>query len=527
MEIPYIFTPRKDTGMVNSKIAIWLFLASEVMLFGGFFSSYVYLRLGADYPWPERALPVLPGLINTFVLIFSSVTVVFAWAALKLRKWHMFQLFMSITIVCAAIFMGLKGIEYNVKWHHQAIRLSDYTILEGHLGYDEKAIKADGKKHEADVIHVNAEKLTFSTVRFHKPWVEEMLRQAKANNAKIALAEELLIEGQAIAAGTELSVELLEEIKKNHLDSRANNADVRTDALRAEWATAKAKVENVGKKGWELAPNINIDPAKIEKLLKIETSSVTFAVTPATNLWFKHRDIKEGAAQSRLRDDTAIIGKLEDSPVVLHNLDAIDFRHVVMKAEEKGIDPVVAIENTWLIKNSEEAREAWEWNKAQTAKLEKELLEKYGLDEHNQPKRVPTLTERYRIGWKDFVSKADGVDKGKADIHTSEEFMGPNYELRAEHHTFPHLSVPRELVFLSGKFTPAWNTYYAIYFTMTFLHGLHVIGGAIVLGYYLFRGKKMYQSNPEWLANRVEVGGLFWHFVDLVWIFLFPILYLM
>jgi cytochrome b561 len=57
--------------------------------------------------------------------------------------------------------------------------------------------------------------------------------------------------------------------------------------------------------------------------------------------------------------------------------------------------------------------------------------------------------------------------------------------------------------------------------------GLHVVGGAAVLGYYLFRGRKMYLSNPEWLANRVEVGGLFWHFVDLVWIFLFPILYLM
>jgi heme/copper-type cytochrome/quinol oxidase subunit 3 len=49
----------------------------------------------------------------------------------------------------------------------------------------------------------------------------------------------------------------------------------------------------------------------------------------------------------------------------------------------------------------------------------------------------------------------------------------------------------------------------------------------IVLGYYLFFGRKMYESNPVWLANRVEIGGLFWHFVDLVWIFLFPILYLM
>jgi heme/copper-type cytochrome/quinol oxidase subunit 3 len=37
----------------------------------------------------------------------------------------------------------------------------------------------------------------------------------------------------------------------------------------------------------------------------------------------------------------------------------------------------------------------------------------------------------------------------------------------------------------------------------------------------------MYRETPEHLANRVEVGGLFWHFVDLVWIFLFPLYYLM
>ena len=69
MEIPYTVTARKDTGLFNSKIGIWLFLASEVMLFGGLFSGYVFLRIYADYPWPERTLPVLPGLINTFVLL--------------------------------------------------------------------------------------------------------------------------------------------------------------------------------------------------------------------------------------------------------------------------------------------------------------------------------------------------------------------------------------------------------------------------------------------------------------------------
>ena len=91
MEIPFVVNARKDTGLNNSKVGIWLFLASEVTLFGGLFSGYLFLRLYADYPWPERALPILPGLINTFILIGSSVTVVFAWAALKMREWRKFQ----------------------------------------------------------------------------------------------------------------------------------------------------------------------------------------------------------------------------------------------------------------------------------------------------------------------------------------------------------------------------------------------------------------------------------------------------
>ena len=52
MEIPYTVTARPDTGLWNAKIGVWLFLASEVMLFGGLFSSYIFLRLGADYFWP-------------------------------------------------------------------------------------------------------------------------------------------------------------------------------------------------------------------------------------------------------------------------------------------------------------------------------------------------------------------------------------------------------------------------------------------------------------------------------------------
>lgn len=540
MEIPYVVTPRKDTGLFNSKIAIWLFLASEVMLFGGFFSAYVFLRLGADYPWPERTLPVLPGLINTFVLIGSSITVVFAWASLKMRNWNHFRVYMGITLFCAALFMVFKAIEYNVKLHHQAVRLDDYTIVEGHLGYekegDQYVLDHHGNKVEENMIRIETTGLAFSTVRYHKPWVEELLSQLehRDKNASIKLASDIAAvteEGKPAEilakAGEELSLDLLARIRKAHLKARAHNADLRTDSLRDAWK--EAKNANPGKRDWQISSDVNVDVEAIKDQLLTEIPTVSFVVEPAVRFEFKPRDVREADTQSRLRDDTVIDGKLLASPMVFHYVDAIDFRHLAMKAVEKGQDPIAAVENSWLVQNHDFARKAWEWNKEQVAKLEKRLIDDYGIDEKTKlPKREPTAKERYRIDWKDFVAMSDGVDRGKGQIRIKEEFMGPDYTGREEADTFPeHFALPRGQVAFASKFTPAWNTYYALYFTITGLHGLHVIGGALVLAYYLFFGRRMFESNPEWLANRVEIGGLFWHFVDLVWIFVFPIFYLM
>src|ERR1044071_5241084 len=75
MEIPYTVHPREDTGLYNAKLGIWLFLASEVMLFGALFSSYILLRVGApEGTWPHHILNVPIGTVNTIVLIISSVT---------------------------------------------------------------------------------------------------------------------------------------------------------------------------------------------------------------------------------------------------------------------------------------------------------------------------------------------------------------------------------------------------------------------------------------------------------------------
>jgi heme/copper-type cytochrome/quinol oxidase subunit 3 len=54
-----------------------------------------------------------------------------------------------------------------------------------------------------------------------------------------------------------------------------------------------------------------------------------------------------------------------------------------------------------------------------------------------------------------------------------------------------------------------------------------VLGGMVVFAYLLLTADKWYAEKRDQYTNRVEVTGLYWHFVDLVWIFLFPILYLL
>ena len=75
---------------------------------------------------------------------------------------------------------------------------------------------------------------------------------------------------------------------------------------------------------------------------------------------------------------------------------------------------------------------------------------------------------------------------------------------------------------------PSTSNFMAIYFTLTGLHGLHILGGVIVMLYfYLPVSHKLWEEQPEHFTNRIEALGLYWHFVDLVWIFLFPVLYLL
>ncbi len=134
MDIPYTVEARPDTGLYNAKVGIWLFLASEVMLFGALFSTYILLRVGAPEGfWPHGWLNIPVGTVNTLVLITSSITTVMAWASLKMNQFGRFKFFHACTLCLALTFVGIKSYEYHDKFMHYEITLKDGRIADGHL----------------------------------------------------------------------------------------------------------------------------------------------------------------------------------------------------------------------------------------------------------------------------------------------------------------------------------------------------------------------------------------------------------
>lgn len=301
MEIPYTVKARPDTGLWNAKIGVWLFLASEVMLFGGLFSGYIFMRLGAEPgTWPRGLLNVPVGTFNTFILILSSVTVVFAWAALKMRNFRRYQICMGTTILCALLFLGIKlGYEWPVKFHHFG-------------------------------------------------------------------------------------------------------ADIKAESL-----------------------------AKYEEYLGNE-----------------HR-------------------------------------------QKEGLPPRLTITG-------------------------------YLLDEHGHSLHQADYERLRAEGVKELRVKLDAVN---ADPNNPEN---DNPRFLPAPVSDKIATIATEDIRYASMFLPRRNAYFATYYTITGLHGIHVIGGIIVFIYFMLPvSTRLYRKDPEHLANRVETAGLFWHFVDLVWIFAFPIFYLL
>jgi heme/copper-type cytochrome/quinol oxidase subunit 3 len=450
MEIPYTRTARPDTGLWNAKIGIWLFLASEVMLFGGLFSSYIFLRLGADYHWPVHILNVPMGFFNTLILILSSVTVVMAWASLKMRKWGAYKLYMVVTILCAFAFLFIKFFEYKDKWYHIALELKDRTVVEGHFNHDDPHhwVKFD-----------SVDTLTLS-LKDSNP--EYVLRDCE-DEPKVKTPE-----------GDEFVLS------------------------NATWCQYKAKLVASAKASGDPLPGsvklTAVEPLRLKLLNSPFPPFNRIRDYSPTNVVFK--------------DGSMATGKMVDDTMHLM-VTKVDLRNVADRDKSMA----------WSLIGPE-WKASYQHHEAQVLEHAKKVR---GAD-FDPYKHADTI--RHAMVMELHGAKPDAAHHAATGI--GELMQSFKDTITQAKHVGPEVSLkPKEQITFWSNFLPKWSTYHAIYFTLTGLHGLHVLAGIIVLCWFLLVDTRRMKNDPEHLANRIETGGLFWHFVDLVWIFLFPLLYLL
>lgn len=125
----------------NGKLALWLFLVTEIMFFTGLIGAYIVLRVStpdktisvagveSHIHWPaphDVHLAEIYGAVNTFVLICSSLSIVLAHFALGKGEVKKATWYVAITLILGCVFMAIKAVEYKAKF--------DHGILPGRIG---------------------------------------------------------------------------------------------------------------------------------------------------------------------------------------------------------------------------------------------------------------------------------------------------------------------------------------------------------------------------------------------------------
>ncbi len=119
-----------------STLGMWLFLVTEIMFFGGLFLAYSIYRgmYPVAFAHASHHLDINLGAFNTVMLIASSLTMVLAVHAAKLSQKKGQIIYLILTIVFGAIFLGVKGIEYSHKFHEHLVPGPHFQIHDAGKG---------------------------------------------------------------------------------------------------------------------------------------------------------------------------------------------------------------------------------------------------------------------------------------------------------------------------------------------------------------------------------------------------------
>jgi cytochrome c oxidase subunit 3 len=118
----------------GAKLGMWLFLVTEINLFGGLFIAYSYMRnkYPAEFHHAGAELNATLGVTNTIVLLTSSLTVVLAVLSLQEGKKAVARSFLYTTVGLGVVFLIIKAFEWSAKFHHGLYPGAPHLALQSH-----------------------------------------------------------------------------------------------------------------------------------------------------------------------------------------------------------------------------------------------------------------------------------------------------------------------------------------------------------------------------------------------------------
>ena len=415
----------------NGKLALWLFLSTEIMFFTGLIGTYIVLRFGAPAgTWPSPAeVGVVEwiGALNTFVLLCSSATIVMAFENAKQNLATSAKKWLLATIAFGCLFLGIKGYEYASKYAHGIYPRYPHSLM-----YDRADLSfLNGVKLETDQLLNNA---------LATPAGEEIAdsgRQNERSNISLSYSSSPITNVAFEASVPELTpAEQLQLIQSGLIRWTEKKVGRNDDPIMQELA-----IEGLA---YQIYP-LGFEPdeaARIKKYLSDEHVETKQQLTEISDQLERSLENLESAQAEMKRIDSKSF-EMEDGPSKEAALAEL--------AEAKKSTDAIMLETTKL------------------------------------------TVER------DFVA---------GRMKATETFALQNGGIN-EHY---HLKLPMVI--------PSGNTWANTYFLLTGFHGLHVLVGLVIFVCLLPMRLDAARS------GLVENVGLYWHFVDVVWIFLFPLIYL-
>jgi len=228
------------------KVAIWLFLASEIMFFIGILATYIIFRSGSPHLFAEHAMILSKPLagLNTLVLISSSLTMALAVDAAQKANRNKLLAFLGLTIVFAFGFMVIKYIEYKAKFTHHTIVATEIIdpktkksiayVYDGHL------VEKGEKQYTLHGYRARIEQKSADDI-FDIHWMSEhgVEELSKQQNSKVAAAmTDIPGGGEVKEAAKEVKTEVKTEAK---MEERSVTNDLRQPGAQ-EWVIDKSRI---------------------------------------------------------------------------------------------------------------------------------------------------------------------------------------------------------------------------------------------------------------------------------------------